>query len=158
MKEINHEVFGKIKYDHSWEGEKEVSFLGDRKKIAFVIKGSENAEFENAQIVAFEHFFNSFENLILLAQSKIFDYYNEVCEEYRKMLGESANELAPLIMNVKELNNLIELKELIFIRSRGKDIRKVGILYECTWEEEHGLAVKFENEKVVDVGYQDIVL
>jgi hypothetical protein len=32
------------------------------------------------------------------------------------------------------------------------------MLFECTWEEEHGLAVKFENEKVVEVGYQDIVL
>ena len=158
MKEINHEVFGNIKYDLSWEGEKEVNFLNGKKKIAFVIKGRENAEFENAQIEAFRNFFDNFEDLILLALSEIFNYYNEVCEDYRNMLGDSAYKLAPVIINEKELANLIELKELVFLRSRGKDVRKVGILYECTWEEEHGLAVKFENENVIDVGYQDIVL
>jgi hypothetical protein len=53
---------------------------------------------------------------------------------------------------------LIELNQIIFPYSFGEDIRKVGLLLNCTWEPEHGLALKFENEMVVEVGYQDIVL
>ncbi|WP_425557580.1 DUF6985 domain-containing protein [Herbaspirillum huttiense] len=34
----------------------------------------------------------------------------------------------------------------------------VGVLFQCTWEPELGLAVKFVNEEVEEVGTQDIVL
>ena len=40
----------------------------------------------------------------------------------------------------------------------GRDIREFGILCECTWEIEHGLAIKYQNEEVVEVGYQDIII
>lgn len=39
-----------------------------------------------------------------------------------------------------------------------EDVRQVGLLLKCTWEPEHGLAVKVEDEKVIEVSYQDIVL
>jgi hypothetical protein len=33
-----------------------------------------------------------------------------------------------------------------------------GLLLNCTWEEEHGVGIKFVNGKVTQVGFQDIVL
>ncbi|WP_407665834.1 DUF6985 domain-containing protein [Mycolicibacterium aubagnense] len=34
----------------------------------------------------------------------------------------------------------------------------IGLLFDCTWEPELGVAVKFVDETVAEVGPQDIVL
>ena len=92
------------------------------------------------------------------AENEIFKYYQEVCPEYRDKLEDSADEFAPIISGREEVAKLVELTQIIFPYSFGKDIKRVGLLLNCTWEPEHGLAVKFVNEEIVKVGYQDIVL
>jgi hypothetical protein len=158
VNEINHEVLGKIKFDYSWEGEKKVSFFGKNRLITLIINGEEDGDFEQSQIDAFVKFFNDKEKLLLEAEDEIYKYYQDVCLDYRDRLEDSADEFAPSISNKKEIANLVELNQIIFPYAFGKNVRKVGLLLNCTWEPEHGLAVKFENEKIVEVGYQDIVL
>ena len=34
--------------------------------------------------------------------------------------------------------------------------REIGITFKCTWDIENGVGVRLLNEKVVEVGYQDI--
>ncbi len=69
-----------------------------------------------------------------------------------------ANKMAPFISAKKEIATIVEPKQLIFPTIFDKDVRQVGLLLECRWEPEHGLAVKFEDEEIVEVGFQDIVL
>ena len=158
MKEINHKVFGRIKFDYSWEGEQEINFFGKKRLITLVINGEEDANFEQSQIDSFINFFNNKEKYLLEAEAEIFRYYEEVCPEYRDRLEDSADEFAPIISSREEVAKLVEFTQIIFPYSFGKDIKKVGLLLKCTWEPEHGLAVKFVNEEIVEVGYQDIVL
>ncbi|WP_259392278.1 DUF6985 domain-containing protein [Paenibacillus thiaminolyticus] len=87
------------------------------------------------------------------------DYYQEVYMEYRDMVGaDKANKIASIIENKEELGNLVEPTQLIVRRVRNNGIRRLGLLFDCTWDIEHGLAVKIEDEEVVEVGFQDIVL
>lgn len=158
MKEINHKVFGKIKFDYSWEGEQEVYFFGKKRLITLIINGEEDANFEQSQIDSFISFFNNKDKYLLEAENEIFKYYQKVCPDYRDRLEDSADEFAPILLRREEIAKLIELTQIIFPYSFGKNIRKVGLLLNCTWEQEHGLAVKFENDETVEVGYQDIVL
>ncbi len=158
MKEINHEVLGRIKFDYSWEGERKVSFFGENRLITLIINGEGDEDFEQNQIDAFVKFFDDNENLLLKAEDEIYEYYQDVCLDYRERLEDSADEFAPIISNKEEIAKLVELNQIIIPYSFGKDVRIVGLLLNCTWEPEHGLAVKFENERIVEVGYQDIVL
>ena len=57
-----------------------------------------------------------------------------------------------------KINKLVYPKQILFPMVFGDMIREFGLLCECTWEEEHGLAVKYQNEEVVEVGYQDIII
>lgn len=34
--------------------------------------------------------------------------------------------------------------------------RNIGITFDCTWDTENGLGIRLLNEKVSEVGYQDI--
>jgi len=158
VKEINHEVLGRVKFDYSWEKKRVVSLFGKDRLITVIINGEEDGEFEQSQIDAFIRFFNDKENLLVKAENEIYKYYQDVCLEYRGRLEDSADEFAPIVSNKEELAKLVEINQIIFPYSFGKEIRKVGLLLNCTWEPEHGLAVKFENEKIIEVGYQDIVL
>ena len=88
-----------------------------------------------------------------------YEYYQNVCLDYRDRLGnEFKDKLAPIVSNQDRLNNLVDPKQILFPMTFGSDIREFGILCECTWEEEHGLAIKYQDEKVVEVGYQDIII
>lgn len=158
MKKVNHKVFGQIKFDYLWEGESEIRFFGKNKLVTLLIKGEETADFEQSQIDSYIKFFNNKDKLLLEAEKEIFKYYQDICWDYRDRLEDSADEFAPIISSKEEIAKLVEINQIIFPYSFGKEIRKVGLLLNCTWEPEHGLAVKFENEKIVEVGYQDIVL
>lgn len=158
MKNIDHEIFGQIKFDYLWEGERKVDFFGGNRLIKLLITGEENADFEQSQIDSFINFFNDRDKLLLEAEEAIFNYYQDICWDYRDRLDDAADEFVPIIANKDEVAKLVEIEQIIFPYSFGKDTRKVGLLLNCTWEREHGLAVKFENEKIVEVGYQDIVL
>lgn len=158
MKKINHIVFGRLKFDYSWEREEEIKFFEKKRLITLVINGEENEIFEQSQIDSFRKFFNNKEKYLSEAENEILKYYQEVCPEYRDKLEDSADEFAPIISGSEEVAKLVEITQIIFPYSFGKDIKRVGLLLNCTWEPEHGLAVKFVNEEIVKVGYQDIVL
>ncbi|WP_406851113.1 DUF6985 domain-containing protein [Herbaspirillum huttiense] len=64
----------------------------------------------------------------------------------------------PKIENSLQLKSLIKPTEIVIQQSFGTGDRVVGVLFQCTWEPELGLAVKFVNEEVEEVGTQDIVL
>lgn len=99
------------------------------------------------------------ENMITKIEDAIFDYYQEVYMEYRDMVGEDeADKIAPIIENKEEMGKLVEPTQLTIRRVRKNGIRRIGLLFNCTWEIEHGLAVKIEDEEIVEVGFQDIVL
>lgn len=158
MKEINHKVFGKVQYDFSWERQRQVIFFGKKILVTLIINGEEDAKFEQSQIEAFRNFFNNEEEFLTVAEEEIFRYYQDICLDYRDRLDDSADELAPVISKKEDVAKLVDLNQIIFPYSFDEDIRRVGLLLNCTWEPEHGLALKFENELVVEVGYQDIVL
>ncbi len=159
MKRMKHEVFGELEYNHSWWERKEnIYFCGEKNEVTICVNGNENGEFEEVQKEAYNNFFSDVKNLLMDAEDSIYEYYQEVCEDYRERMGDGADESIPLISIKEEIRNLIRLNEVLFPWVFKKEIREVGLLLTCSWEPEHGLAVKFENEKIVEVGYQDIVL
>jgi hypothetical protein len=39
-----------------------------------------------------------------------------------------------------------------------RDADVIGILFNCAWESDNGLAVNIKNKQITEVGYQDIIL
>ncbi|RJS64153.1 hypothetical protein CJ485_05175 [Priestia filamentosa] len=159
MMEIKHDIFGELSYEDGWKRDIRISLFGDERIVTLIIDGYDDAEFEEAQMAAYNSFFKDKDRLLKQAEDAILEYYLEVYKEYRERLGdEFADKMAPVLSTKEEIAKIVEPRELFFPMVFDEDVRQVGLLLECTWEPEHGLAVKFEDEKVIEVGYQDIVL
>lgn len=158
VKKIEHEVFGALEFDYLWEGNKIVDFYKRKKNVIIAVDGEENANFEQSQIDSYIKFFENQKQYLLEAEEKIFEYYQKICLEYRNMLGELADKFVPIVSRKEDMQGLVELEQITFPEPYGEEERVVGLLLNCSWEPEHGLGVKFLNEKIVEVGFQDIVL
>lgn len=159
LNEINHKVFGNIKYDYGWIKESEIYCWGKKRVMQIVIDAEEDADFESNQEEAYEIFFNNYNNLMSEAEKAVFKYYQEVCPDYRDRLSDrDKDKIAPIITSEKDIVSLVKPKQILFPMTFDEKVREVGIILDCTWEIEHGLAIKFQNEEIVEVGYQDIVL
>ncbi|MFX3617493.1 MAG: hypothetical protein ACE3JK_08190 [Sporolactobacillus sp.] len=156
--EINHEVIGKLYYQYGWVKEIKIEMMGKKRNLQVVIDAEEDADFEDIQIKAYKKFFANIESIVKDAEEAIFRYYQIESPKYRTQLNESdTQKRAPKIENIAELYPLVTPKQFIFpMVFEGK--REAGFLCDCLWEIEHGVGVKFENEKITEVGFQDILL
>ncbi|WJE50793.1 hypothetical protein QRE66_15695 [Bacillus cereus] len=158
MKKINHKLFGELIYDGYWTGKQKIATLGHDKIVPLIIDGEEHDVFSTIQEEAYSKFIADTNRLIQEAEQAIFEYYQEECLEYRAMLGdESADEIAPIIITAQQLGNLVDPIGIIILPDFEDGVRRIGLIFNCTWEED-GIGVKFENEEVVEVGYQDVVI
>ena len=156
---INHNTFGELYYDYGWYKEIELNLFGKLQKMQLIIEGDEDAKFEAVQIEAYKNFIQNKDELLRKCEEDTYRYYQKINSDYSAQFGDDfKDKLAPIIKTQKELNNLIEPKELLFTRVFGRSIREFGILCECSWEIEHGLAIKYQNEEIIEIGYQDIII
>jgi len=152
-------TFGRIEYDYDWRGEYSYSIFGNTYKVELVIPCDEGEDFESDQRQAFDNFRRDEANLVKLAQRAIYEHYLDIVDEVRERVGpDRADQVAPRITDEQDMARLVTPTELLVQRSFSPDERIIGLMFDCTWDPGLGLAVKFENEAVAEVGPQDIVL
>ncbi len=86
----------------------------------------------------------------------ILNYY----KQKRHELGYDVafNEDSPLIETVDQLIEHITLVGISVLYDFLRDGRDVGVSFDCSWDEENGLGIRLINEKVDEVGYQDVAI
>ncbi|WJE55133.1 hypothetical protein QRE66_05105 [Bacillus cereus] len=155
---INHELFGELIYDGYWTGKQKITIFGHDKIVPLIIHGEVDDLCPTIQEESYSKFIADINRLTQEAEQAIFEYYQEECLEYRDILGdESADEIAPIITTTQQLGKLVDLIDLTILPDFEDGVRRVGLVFNCTWEED-GVGVRFENEEVDKVGYQNIVI
>ncbi len=86
----------------------------------------------------------------------ILDYY----KQERQELGYDieVNEKYPLVETTNEILEMISLDGIVVPYAGIFDGRDIGITFNCTWDTENGLGIRLLNEKVTEVGYQDVAI
>lgn len=132
-----------------WQRSFEITFLGRVWKTNLMVQMDESGAEEN-QVSAYKVFQENLAGLVKKAEQAVLDYYHS--DEFRDTYGSpEANIKTP-----RQLGALVELEGVIFPYVRPSPT--FGFLCKCTWEPDQGLGIKFENDKVVEVGLQDIIL
>lgn len=156
---INDVVFGELEYNKFFwiKNEKEVyNFFGKKFEINIKIDGEKDEEIKSVQRNAYTEYKNSLKKINLLIEETIYDYYQQECDEYRKMFEDEADLLAPIITNKDELSNLVTLTDIII---DNDDTNRVLIfLFETTWDIEEGIGLMLVNEEIKFIGGQSEVL
>ncbi|MCL1895894.1 MAG: hypothetical protein FWG03_05040 [Clostridiales bacterium] len=159
---VQDELFGPITLDGLWTGETSITFFGKRYTIMLEIYGDGDDEISPGQREAYSRFKADEDRIVKESEERIFEYYLEIFDDYRDMYLEDSEELAdeniPRISSAEELLELIEPASLLIRGDIGDGTRRLGILFNCTWEPEHGLGVSILNEKIDEVGSQDVAL
>jgi hypothetical protein len=149
-------VFGELSFKYGWKRKDEIFIFGKREEIVLTVMGNKEGDILDTQREAYLNFKNIEAKIAAEVEETIYKYYLNECDEYRDMLEDGADELAPIINNRKELSKLVKPQEMVILKKQ--DIRELGILFQCTWDIEAGVAVRIENEKIVEVGVQNIAL
>ena len=86
----------------------------------------------------------------------ILDYY----KQERQDLGYDieVNENYPLVETTNEISEMIRLDGIVVPYVGSFDGRDIGLTFNCTWDIENGLGIRLLNEKVAEVGYQDVAI
>lgn len=153
---INDAVFGELEYDFVWSKDTSINFLGHEVEIALMVKGAEDGKFDKEQYVAYTSLMQNWEHLQQSFLQSILDYY----KQERQELGYDieVNENYPLVETTNEILEMISLDGIVVPYAGIFDGRDIGITFNCTWDTENGLGIRLLNEKVTEVGYQDVAI
>ena len=153
---INDSVFGELEYDFVWSKDTSVVFLGNEVEMALIVKGAEDGKFDKEQYAAYTSLMQNWEQLQQSLLQSILDYY----KQERQDLGYDieVNEHYPLVETTNEISEMISLDGIVVPYVGSFDGRDIGLTFNCTWDIENGLGIRLLNEKVAEVGYQDVAI
>ena len=115
---------------------------------------SEKDEILDNQKIAFDMFIKKSKELEISILDEILLYYNKIKHQY----GYDAenNDDYPYIKDSKELISMIDLFGITLPYPENSNDRCISLVFNCTWDLENGVGVRLSNEKVIEVGFQDI--
>jgi len=159
-KAMNDDIFGHLTHSagDGWKRPIDLTIFDQLCTGYLIVQIDPNTGIEQNQIVAYKAFREHTNDMIGATESAILEYYQSICGDYRDRRGivNPKDDFIPIIGSIQDVSRLVKLEGIIFPYARPRPT--FGMLFKCTWEQEHGLAVKIENGQTVDVGFQDIVL
>lgn len=64
----------------------------------------------------------------------------------------------PLIETPEQTLEMITLDGIVIPYADIFEGRDIGITFNCSWDTENGLGLRLLNEKIIEVGYQDVAI
>lgn len=151
---INDPIFGELDYNYGWIRHTTIDFCERDFEIALMISGEEDGKFDEEQYEAYKIFMQNWNEIQKNILQPILDYYKQT----RHDLGYdvSNNENYPLIETIDQLLENINLVGISVPYAECFEGRDIRLSFDCTWDMENGLGLRLINEKVDEVGYQDV--
>ena len=153
---INDAIFGELEYEYGWSRVITLDFFGYTTELDLIIDGEEDEQFDEGQYNAYQSFMGNWNDLQINLLDSILTYYNQKRQE----LGYDVelNENYPIVETTDQILGMISLDGIIIPYADIFEARHVGITFNCTWDTENGLGLRLLNEKVTEVGYQDVAI
>ena len=153
---INDAIFGELDYELTWFSYTTIEFCGKGMGIVLLIDGEEDGKFDEEQNMAYNTLMQKWEQLQYDILQPILAYY----QQKRHELGYDVeyNEGYPVIETIDELLERITLVGIVIQYGDIYEERDIGLIFDCTWDEENGLGIRLLDEQVKAIGYQDTAM
>lgn len=106
--------------------------------------------------MAYQVLMQKWEDLQPILLQSTLDYYKQKRHELGYGIG--LNENYPLVETTDRILEMIALDGIVVPYADIFEGRDIGITFNCTWDIENGLGLRLLNEKVIEVGYQDVAI
>ncbi len=141
--------------DPTWSGNGYLRFWDETTVIDLVPQ--DDGTFRSHQLLTLEKLLSFEHDLRPEFERQMFEFYTEdvfECSQYLDADGNDITELhAPRIRNGSEIWPLIELGSVrIDLFDGNDDLVGFQMLFNCKWDEEHGLGVHYRDWEIHDIG------
>jgi len=154
---LNDPIFGELSnYEHGWSRRYGISVFGEKREVDIRIETE--AEPTQQQRETFFKFERNKESCVRDIERSIYEYYNSIIDDRRDDFGDSADEMMPIVSDIDGMGAIVSLEVILISDWDPPNDKQIGFLFDCTWDEDHGLAVELIDNEVTGVGDQDIVL
>lgn len=154
---INDAVFGELEFNnYDWIGYKDIEFFGNEVKVALIVRGEDDGQFEGNQYMAYNFLIERWQQLQQSILEPILEYYKQ--KRYELGYDVEFNENYPLIETAIQILEKITLVGIFVPDNDLIDFLDIGLTFDCTWDMENGLGLCLVKGEVTEVGYQDVVL
>ena len=147
-------VFGNLEYEYGWNGTVEFNCFGRMEEIALTVSGEEDDPITEYQHNSFRAFMETWEQIMSDTAEAIKKYYLGLRQE----LGydQECNADYPPLDHTESILEMISLDMMVIPEDGIFDGRCVCLAFSCSWDEENGLGIRFVNEEIDEIGYQDV--
>ena len=148
-------VFGNLEYEYGWNGTVEVNCFGKMEEIDLTVYGEEDTPVTEQQRGSDRAFMAAWDDIMDDVAEAIGKYYISL----RKELGydREYNISYPPVEHPSDVLEMISLDQMVIPDDGIYDGRCVCLAFSCLWDDENGTGIRFLNEKIDEIGYQDIV-
>lgn len=144
MSSINDEVLGTLVFDRGWTKEENFKLWGYDLKLKIVFSAYENESINDDQR---KGYINFKENLLDISSRSL-----RKTEEYIQKIE---NEVIPYIDFDRipdDISRIVKPSSIMILESGN-----IGVLCDCSWDMDHGIAILISDRKNIEVGSQDII-
>lgn len=152
--EINDKIRINLEYQGAWFGKLSYDFGNIKSKtldIQIDAYDTDNVALDNAKKILISFF----ENWSTIKKIIIDEVYNYYCLT-RKRLGYDV-EINDEFPNITNVSKIIDMIEIIGITIPDNE-NECDLVFNCTWEKEHGMGIRLVKNNIIEIGYQDIAL
>ncbi|KWX69771.1 DUF2004 domain-containing protein [Paenibacillus jilunlii] len=153
---INDAIFGELEYEYGWIKDTTIDFCGKESEISIMIDGEEDGEIDEEQYESYTSLMQNWDQLQQGFLQAILDYY--IQKRHELGYDVEVNENYPLIETINQLLEKITLVGITIPFADCFEGRDIGLTFDCIWDIENGLGLRLVNEKIINVGYQDVAI
>lgn len=153
---IKDAIFGELDYNFGWSRVITLDFFGIKAEIDLLIDGEEDGQFEEAQYKAYQSLLTSWSDIQPDILHSIASYY--VQKRRDMVFNLLVNEDYPEVEEAAQLLEMVRLDGIVVPYADISAERHIGITFTCTWDIENGVGLRLLNEKVTEVGYQEVAI
>jgi len=158
VESIRDEVVGELTFRDGWERQDSIRLFDKVHDITVVFEGEPGERIDDSQRKAYSAFDSDRDVCFRRAEQALLEYYQGISAEVRMRLGETADQLAPLVAVVADLSSIMTPTHVSFPLDFPDDGRVMGLILDCTWDPGRGVGVRLVDERVREVGTQDVIL
>lgn len=139
-------VFGEMNYRHRWYKKDTISLFSKEWNVTVAAKAYSGKPISDSQRDSYKQFVKQYGSYAEKIRSLITEYINKNC------VGLAATwSGARMVKNAEDLIGIVRPTSVLF-----KQDGSVIVLFDCVWDEEHGIAVQII--PTFDIGSQDVFL
>jgi hypothetical protein len=142
-----------------WMGRLELVLFGRTWTLRLSIEGDGGAPPSAQQRVTLEAFLSKQRAVEEDVERRVYSFYEATSPEYRRTFDSvTAQQLVPAVSVPEEMSRVVTPTDIYVPASHEGSPNVLLLLFDCTWDESHGLGVKLVDLQVKEVAEQQALL